>query len=82
MPYFLFENNYYYFKNPERPTCINLILTNYLRSFKVTCPPETGLEDFNKFVDSVLKLHFLKLQDYTSFQNHLFKSEFNNALSK
>ena len=34
------------FKNPEKPSCIDLILTNRPKSFQSTCVIETGLSDF------------------------------------
>ena len=46
------------FKNPDRPTCINLILTNFSRSFQGACTVETRLSDFYKLVATVLKLNF------------------------
>ena len=64
-----FLNTYYFenivkqktcFKNPDRPTCIDLILTNFSRSFQDTCTVETGPSDFHKLVVTVLKLYFLK----------------------
>ena len=36
------------FKNPEKPSCIDLILTNCPRSFQNSCAIETGLLDFHK----------------------------------
>ena len=36
------------FKNPENPTCIDLILTNSPRSFQNSSVFETGLSDFHK----------------------------------
>ena len=35
------------YKNPDKPTCIDLILTNVPRSFQSTCVVETGLSDFH-----------------------------------
>ena len=35
-------------KNPEKPSCIDLILTNKPKSFQSTCVIETGLSDFYK----------------------------------
>ena len=46
------------FKNPDRPTCMNLILTNFSRSFQGACTVETRLSDFYKLVATVLKLNF------------------------
>ena len=36
-----------YFRNLDKPTCIDLILTNYPRSFRNTDTFETGLSDFH-----------------------------------
>ena len=49
------------FKNPEKPSCIDLILTNRPKSFQSTCVIETGLSDFHRMTVSVLKMHFRKL---------------------
>ena len=43
------------YKNPEKPSCIDLILTNYPRSFQNSCAIETGLSDFHKLVVTVMK---------------------------
>ena len=78
-----------YFKNPDRPSCIDLILTNSSRSFEDTCTVETGLSDFHKLVVTVRKLYFPKqkpniqtFRDYKRFQNDLFRSELDYELSK
>ena len=39
-------NNFTYYKNPNKPTCIDLILTNKPRSFKNPIMLETGISDF------------------------------------
>ena len=52
------------FKNPNRATCINLILANSSRSFQDTCTVESGFSDFHKFFDIVLKLYFPKQKPY------------------
>ena len=41
------------FKNPENPTCIDLILTNRPRSFQDSTVVETGLSDFHKMCVTV-----------------------------
>ena len=71
------------FRNPDRPSCINLILTNSSRSFQDTCTLETRHSDFHKLVFTVLKIYFSKqkpniqtFRDYRRFQNDLFRSEF------
>ena len=43
------------FKNPNNPSCIDLFLTNTIRSFQETQMFETGLSDFHKLVVTVLK---------------------------
>ena len=48
------------FKNPENPSCIDLILTNKLRSFIKTGVIETELSDYHKLVTTVMKMHFPK----------------------
>ena len=77
------------FKNPDRLSCIDLILTISSRSFQDTCTVETGLSDFHKLVVTVLKLYFPKhklniqtFRDYKRFQNDLFRSELGYELSK
>ena len=67
------------FKNPENPSCIDLILTNKPRSFQSTCVIETGLSDFHRMTVSVLKTHFRKLppkvvtyRDFKKFENEKF----------
>ena len=43
------------FKNPESPSCIDLILTNNPYSFQNSWVIETGLSDFHKMIVSVTK---------------------------
>ena len=50
-----------YFKNPEYPTCIDLILANKPLSFKNTYVIETGLSDSSQS-DSVMKMYFPKMK--------------------
>ena len=70
------------FKNPENPSCIDLILTNCLQSFQNTGVFETGLSDFHKPTFTVLKQCYPKLKPkvmfhrkYKNFRNDLFRSE-------
>ena len=35
------------YKNPDKPTCIDLILTNSPKQFQATLTLETGLSDFH-----------------------------------
>ena len=68
------------FKNPEKPSCIDLILTNCPRSFQNSCVIETGLSDFHKLVVTVMKTTYKKSQpkiityrDYKYFNNDGFR---------
>ena len=45
------------YKNPENPSCIDLILTKKAKSFQRTCVIETGLYNFHRMTISVLKMH-------------------------
>ena len=49
------------FKNLEKTSSIDLILTNRPKSFQTTCVIETGLSDFHRMTASVIKMHFRKL---------------------
>ena len=50
------------YKNPENPTCIDLILTNHSLSFQNSCVLETGLSDFHKMTVTIMKASFQRLQ--------------------
>ena len=70
------------FKNPESPSCIDLILTNNPYSFQNSWVIETGLSDFYKMIVSVMKTTFQKLKprivqyrDYTQFSNDNFRKK-------
>ena len=43
------------FKNPDHPTCIDLILTNRQKSFQNSIIIGIGLSDFHKLTVTVLK---------------------------
>ena len=70
------------FKNPDKPTYIDLILIN--------CPPSfRSLSDFHKLTFTVLKQHFPKQKprvvihrQYKNFRNDYFRIELENALLK
>ena len=75
------------FKNPENPTCTDLILTNSPRSFQNSRVFETGHSDFHKLTITALKRHFPKLKvvnyrDYPNFQNNEFRAELDNEMLK
>ena len=74
---FLFQNdltNIVYdntcFKNPENPTCIALFLTNFPRNFQNTIAVTTGLSDFHKMTETVLKNNFCKPKHITDAIKH------------
>ena len=69
------------YKNPENPSCINLILTNSPHSFQCSSAIETGLSDFHKMIVTVLKTTFQRIpakirnyRDYRDFNNDAFES--------
>ena len=50
------------YKNFEKPTSIDLILTNIPRSFQSTCVIETGLSDFHLMTLTVLRKNVRKIK--------------------
>ena len=50
------------FKNPENPSCIDLLLTNKPLSFSTTTAMGTGLSDFHKMIVAVIKIIFHKMK--------------------
>ena len=76
------------FKNPENPTCINIILTNKLLSFKHTYVIQTELSDFHKMIVAVMKMHFPKMKaqvvsyrKYKDFHNKTFLDPLRHGLN-
>ena len=68
-----------YFKSPENPTCIDLVLTKKVLRFKSTYVIETRLSDFHKMIVAVMKMHFPKKKQqvvsyrkYKNFHNKTF----------
>ena len=49
-----------WYKDPDNPSCINLILANCHRSFQNSNVFETGLFYFHEMIVSVLNSHFSK----------------------
>ena len=49
-------------KNPENPSCIDLILTNNPKCFQSSRVVETGLSDFHRMRVTVMKTTFKKFQ--------------------
>ena len=48
------------FKNPDKPSCIDLLLTNFPKSFLKSQTLETGLSDFHKLMQTVHKIDYGK----------------------
>ena len=76
------------YKNPENPSCIDLILTNNPNSFQNSGVIETGLSDFHKMTVTVMKTTFEKLKpnithyrDYRKFSNDKFREDLISRLS-
>ena len=74
------------YKNPENPTCVDLILTNK-RNFKHSKIIETGLSDFHLMTVSVMNLNYQKLKpkvisyrNYQNYTNEKFREVFINRL--
>ena len=70
------------FKNLNKPSCIDLLLTNFPKSFLKSQILETGLSDFHKLTLTVLKRHYKKqkplvvtYRDYKNFSNESFRTE-------
>ena len=68
------------FKNPDKPTCIKLTLTNQPSCFKHSKVFETGISDFHLPKVTEFKMSFQKLQskiinfrDYKNFDNEKFQ---------
>ena len=75
------------FKNPDKPTCIDLFLTNSPHSFQNTLTISTGLSDFHKVIITVLKSSFIKLKvretyyrDYKNFSINSFREDLTLSL--
>ena len=77
------------FESLEKPSCIDLILTNRLHSFQDTKVLETGISDFHKLTVSVLKTSFKKqppkivtYRDYNKFSQVKFREELDQLIYK
>ena len=75
------------YKNPQNPSCIDLILTNRPNSFQHTMVIGTGLSDFHKLTLSVLKTSIKKqppkvisYRDYKHYSPIRCRTEFEGSL--
>ena len=74
------------YKNPNNPSCIDLILTNQSRKFKNSCVFDNGLSDFHRLVLTSFRFKFspgapkqvfyrsYKIYNPTNFQKELVES--------
>ena len=78
-----------YFKNPDKPWCIDLLLTNFPKPFLKSQTLETGLTDLHKSTLTVIKIHYKKqkplvvtYRDYNNFSNETFRTESLSAMER
>ena len=77
------------FKNPDKPSSIDLLLTNFPKSFSKSQTLETGLFDFHKLTLTVLKIPYKKqkplvvtYRDYKNYPNETFRTELLSAMER
>ena len=77
------------YKNPDKPSCIDLIISNRSKNFHLSHIVETGISDFHKMTVSVMKIFFKKqkpnviyYREYKNFSNDQFSADFVDELMK
>ena len=71
------------YKNPNKPSCIDLIITNSLKSCQNSCIFEAALSDFCKMFLTVLKISFkTKTLSFKFFREQFLSKLKNNSLPK
>ena len=77
------------FKNIDKPSCIDLILTNRPTYFQNTMVVDTGLSDFHMLTVTMMKATFnkqipkiLNYRNYKNFNNVMFRNNLLHELSK
>ena len=75
-------------KNSEKPTCIDLILTNQPTLFQHSTVLETGLSDFHLFTMTEFKMsfqkcktHIITYRNYKNYDSNVFRSEIQSFCS-
>ena len=75
------------FKNHDKPSCIDLILTNKSKSFQTSKIIKAGISDFHKMVMAALKVYFkikgssvIQYCDYKNFSNSKFRNDVLNEM--
>ena len=78
-----------FFKNLEKPICIDLIITNRPKCFQISLTLETGLSNFHKITLTVMKVFYRKQKPtiitYRSnkhFSNEVFMADVQNRTSQ
>ena len=76
------------YKNVDKLTSIDHILTNHARYFQHSGIYETGLSDFHKLIFTVLKMFYskqkpriIKYRDYKNFNKNTFRMDLLKELS-
>ena len=67
------------FKNPSKPSCIDLIITDRPKSFQNSVTVETGLSDFHKMMLAIMKIFYKKQKTYCDVRT--FKHFSNEAFN-
>ena len=77
------------YKNPDKSSCIDFILTNVARMFQSTCVIETGLSDFHLMTVTVMRKTFKKVRpriiiyrSFKHFSNEAFRISLEKKLSR
>ena len=75
------------FKNPQNPSCIDLIITNRQRSFQNSTVIETGLSDFHKMSLSIMNAFYkkqrpniIRYRNYRNFNNECFINDVQSSI--
>ena len=76
------------FKNLQKPSCIDLMITNMPKSFQGSVTIETGSSDFHKLTLSIMKVFYkkqkpniIKYRDYRNFDNITFMNDVKEKIS-
>ena len=77
------------FKNPEKPSCIDLTLTNGPKCFQNSVTLETELSDFHKMTLTVMEVFYKKQKPtiityrrYKHISNEVFMADVQNKISQ
>ena len=76
------------FKNPKKPSCIDLIITSRPKCFQNSVTLETSLSDFHKITLTTMKVFYKKkptiitYRSYKNFSNKVFMTDVQNRISQ